>query len=226
MKSTFIEQLKGCDFSAVLDASISKHQFAKLDLSIDNPDLKRIDVTSSKKIGDYINKVKKEQDAIVAYGGYLEKRDIYNRSAHFCSRDLAPERNIHLGIDLWLEEGAPLFAPIDGEVHSFKNNKNFGDYGPTIILEHKLGGHVFYTLYGHLSLSSIEHVKSKQKVYKGNPIGYLGDSTVNGDYAPHLHFQVIIDLQGFWGDYPGVCSTVDLGFYKNNCPNPEVILKL
>ena len=49
---------------------------------------------------------------------------------------------------------------------------------------------------------------------------------VNGDYPPHLHFQIINDLQGNFGDYLGVCSANELDFYKENCPDPNLILKL
>ena len=49
---------------------------------------------------------------------------------------------------------------------------------------------------------------------------------MNGDYAPHLHFQIIKDVQDFVGDYPGVCSKMDLEFYKKNCLDPELLLRL
>jgi hypothetical protein len=49
---------------------------------------------------------------------------------------------------------------------------------------------------------------------------------VNGDYAAHLHFQIIKDLQGFVVDYPGVCSKQDLEFYEGNCLDLEVLLRL
>ena len=59
------------------------------------------------------------------------------------------ERNIHLGVDIWAKEGTKVLAALDGEIHSFKNNTNHGDYGPCIILKHQLEESVFYTLYGH-----------------------------------------------------------------------------
>ena len=60
----------------------------------------------------------------------------------------------------------------------------------------------------------------------GAIIATLGDASVNGDYPPHLHFQIIRDIQGFEGDYPGVCSKNELDFYLENCPNPNLLLKL
>jgi len=85
---------------------------------------------------------------------------------------------------------------------------------------------VFYTLYGHLSIVSIENIKVGDKVLQGEIIGFLGDSSVNGDYAPHLHFQIIRDLEGNFGDYPGVSSEEKKCFYQKNCPNPNLLLKL
>lgn len=54
----------------------------------------------------------------------------------------------------------------------------------------------------------------------------IGNSEVNGDYAPHLHFQIIKNIEDYWGDYPGVCNTNDLNFYIENCPDPNLLLKI
>ena len=111
-------------------------------------------------------------------------------------------------------------------MHSFKNNTNYGDYGPTIILKHHINDIEFYTLYGHLSMESIVNTSVGQFFKQGEQIATLGDVSINGDYAPHLHFQIIKDIQDYKGDYPGVCSKQDLDFYLNNCPDPNMLLKL
>ncbi|MEP6913389.1 MAG: response regulator, partial [bacterium] len=46
----------------------------------------------------------------------------------------------------------------------------------------------------------------------------------NGDWPPHLHFQIIEDMRVHEGDYPGVCSISERAKYLNNCPNPDLIL--
>ena len=209
----------------VLDASIPKTEYTPLDLSEANTELNTVDVSSSSKLETYIHNHIKKQRAKVAFGGYLEVRTIYKRSKHFNNTE-AEERNIHLGIDLWCEANTPIFTPLVGTVHSFKNNTNYGDYGPTIILKHHIEGIEFYTLYGHLSLTSMDNLKVGNVFKQGEQIATLGDATVNGDYPPHLHFQIIKDLQGFVGDYPGVCSKQDLAFFKTNCPDPNLLLKL
>ena len=63
-------------------------------------------------------------------------------------------------------------------------------------------------------------------VKKGDIIATLGSAEVNGDYAPHLHFQIIRDMEGKTGDYPGVASARDLKHFQDNCPDPNLLLKI
>lgn len=209
----------------VLDKAIPKDKYIPIDFSESNEALSTVDVSSSSKLEVFVNNHIKKYDAKVAYGGYLEVRNIYKRSNHFNSQ-AEEARNIHIATDLWCDADTPICSPLDAIVHSFKNNKNYGDYGPTIILQHNIEGVNFYTLYGHLSLASIEDLNIGQFFSKGERIATLGDASVNGDYPPHLHFQIIKDLQGYQGDYPGVCNEKDLDFYRINCPNPELLLNL
>ena len=119
-----------------------------------------------------------------------------------------------------------LFRSLDGTIHSFQNNTALGDYGPTIILAHEIEGIKFHTLYGHLSETSLNGKKIGDIVKKGEQIATLGLPPINGDYAPHLHFQIIIDMEGKTGDYPGVCGEKTLTFYEDNCPDPNLLLKI
>lgn len=210
----------------VLNSSIPASDYLHLDLSNTNAALQNIDVSSSKALENFISNHIASNKAKVAYGGYLETRHIYRRSTHFNNFKPLNERNIHLGLDLWIAAETPVYAPLEGVVHSFKNNTMFGDYGPTIILKHQIQDISFYTLYGHLSLKSIQNIRVGQTFKQGEQIATLGDAFVNGDYPPHLHFQIIKDIQDFVGDYPGVCSKQDLEFFKSNCPNPNFLLKL
>ena len=210
----------------VLDASIQSSKYVPIDLSPSNKLLDKFDVSSSKSLSKFINLEIKKQNGVIGFGGYNETRTIYRRSTHFNQLTAENERSIHIGIDLWAPEESAIYTPLDGIVHSFKNNANYGDYGPTIILKHTYNEDVFYTLYGHLSLESIDNLKVGQVFKACEMIATLGDASVNGDYPPHLHFQIIKDVQDFEGDYPGVCSKNELDFYLKNCPNPNVLLKL
>ena len=200
--------------------------FTALDLSIDNAALKSVDVSSSDALETYIWDYIKNQNVKAAYGGYLEQRGIYKRSNYFNEVHPDEERNIHLGLDLWIEANTTIHAPLEGIVHSFNNNTNHGDYGPTIILRHQFDSLKFYTLYGHLSLASLQGLQIGMSINKGQELARLGTADVNGDYPPHLHFQIIKDIQHYKGDYPGVSNKIDLEFYKMNCPDPNLLLKL
>ena len=209
----------------VLDRSINLSEYIPISISKENLALQSFDISSSKEWQAYMSKYLAEHNAKVAYGGYLEERNIYDRSGYFNAPKTA-QRNIHLGIDLWAKENTKVLAVLEGTVHSFQNNQNYGDYGPTIILEHHIQDQQFFTLYGHLSLESIENLSVGTTFQKGECLGFLGDAAVNGDYAPHLHFQIIIDIENNFGDYPGVSSKSKLDFYENNCPNPNLLLKI
>ncbi|NRR91980.1 peptidoglycan DD-metalloendopeptidase family protein [Winogradskyella undariae] len=219
----FLETLKS---HPLIDISVTKNAYASLDLSVKNSELKQVNVSSSKDLEAYIWNYMKENNAKVAFGGYLEQRGIYQRSDYFNQLNKETERNIHIGIDLWIEANTAIFSPLEGTIHSFKNNTNYGDYGPTIVLKHKIEDFEFYTLYGHLSLASIENLKVGAEVKQGEQIANLGTAEVNGDYPPHLHFQIIKDIEDYKGDYPGVSNQIDLEFYKLNCPDPNLLLKL
>lgn len=223
--SEFLQSISSSS-SKVIDPSISLSDYISLDLSSSNSQLSSINISSSDNLAEYIDHYIKTNNAKVAFGGYLETRGIYNRSDYFNDNDPEAERNIHLGLDLWISAGTPVHAVLDGEIHSFNNNTNYGDYGPTIILKHSIKGVDFYTLYGHLSLESLDSLKVGDKVSQGRVIATLGIAEVNGDYPPHLHFQIIKDIQDYKGDYPGVSSKQDLEFYKTNCPDPNLLLKI
>ena len=210
----------------VIAPSVDLCAYVPIDLSKNNTALRNFDTSCSKSWIAYIHQYLQDRNKQIAFGGYLERRSIYTRSSHFEVENPLDSRNIHLGIDLWCAAETPVLAAFDGLVHSFQNNTNHGDYGPTIILEHCIKGVTFYTLYGHLSEASIKGLCKNTAVSKDQIIGYLGDAEVNGDYAPHLHFQMIKDIADYEGDYPGVSSQNNLDFYRENCPDPNLVLKL
>lgn len=209
----------------VIDKSIDYSQYIPLDLSITNDVLAKEEIADSSHFEKYIENYLAKNNAKVAFGGYNEIRNLYKRSTVF-NDPKTEERNIHIGLDLWIKAGTPVLAALDGFIHSFNYNTGVGDYGPTIIIEHKIEKQRFYTLYGHLSLESISNIKIGDIVEKGMQIGTLGDALVNGDYAPHLHFQIIEEISNTFGDYPGVCSKSDLDYYLKNCPDPNLLLKI
>lgn len=154
-------------------------------------------------------------------GGYGEERNIYSQASLF-SQD---NRCIHLGVDIGLKAQTSLYAPYMGRIHSFKNNDKPYDYGPTIILEHELEENIqFYTLYGHLSFDSLKNLTVGQIIKAGELIGYIGEKSENGGWNPHVHFQIISDMDGMQGDYPGVTSKTNAPVMLHKCPDPQLIL--
>jgi len=120
--------------------------------------------------------------------------------------------------------GCPVFSPLDGVVHSFANRELGGDYGPVIILRHELEAMEFHSLYGHLSQQSLQGLYEGKTITAGERIAWLGVRPGNGDWPPHLHFQLIRDMQNHRGDYPGVVRADELDFYRQNCPDPTPLL--
>lgn len=206
----------------VIDDTIPYSKYTPLDLSVANTDLSKIDVKNSNIFEAYIENLLQKNNAKVAFGGYNEERNLYNQNTHFSDDD----RNIHIGMDLWIKAGTPVLAVLDGTVYGFDFNAGKGNYGPTIILEHTIENQIFYTLYGHLSVESIENIEIGTVFKKGQPIASLGDSSVNGGYSPHLHFQIIKNIEDNFSDYPGVCSKKNLDYYLENCPDPNLLLKI
>ena len=222
---TFFDFLKNCKSSKVIAKDIDYVDYIALDLSNTNKELQKRKLTTASDYEIYIEEYLNSNQAKIAYGGYNEVRNLYKRSTIFNNSN-SNERNIHIGLDLWINEPAPIYAVLDGKIHSFQNNDALGDYGPTIILEHEINGFHFHTLYGHLSLDSLIHKKVGDFVQKGTQIATLGLPPINGDYAPHLHFQIIINMENKIGDYPGVCNKDDLDYYLHNCPDPNLLLKI
>lgn len=156
-------------------------------------------------------------------GGYGEHRVIYSRRELFDKEE--EPRRLHLGVDIWGPEGTAVFSPVDGTVHSYRYNDTFGDYGATLILAHEINGVKFHSLYGHLNLAGITDKERGTTIHGGEKIAEFGHISENGHWPPHLHFQLIFDMQGMEGDYPGVCRYSERDSYLNNCPDPDMILK-
>ena len=189
-----------------------------LDFTARNSALDDVDLKNTAAFDRWLSEVLHGR---VGIGGYLEDRTVYRRSEHFGGEEA---RSVHLGVDIWTEAGTPVYAPWPGTVHSFRDNRGFGNYGPTIILEHGLDQHPFYTLYGHLSRTSLRGISADQPVAKNQRIGEVGPYPENGDWPPHLHFQVMTDLLGWVGDFPGVVAPSQRDYYAEICINPRYFL--
>ena len=211
------------EFFPVMGEKLSAENTLKLDFTAGNEELEKLDLADTALFESYVLGQLNQAGKTYGIGGFLEKRAIYRRSEVFATSE-ADFRNIHLGVDIWTQAGAPVFVPLAGKVHCFQDNTGFGNYGPTIILQHELEGKKLFSLYGHLFRSDLEKLKVGQEFKAGDPLCHIGPFPENGDWPAHLHFQLMWELGENVGDYPGVAAEKDLEFYKKNCPNPDLIL--
>lgn len=212
--------IKCPEFHPTMGEALNDSNTILIDMSEHNLVLKQIDLMDTDAFEAYVTTLLRKNKKRFGIGGYLEKRNIYQRSRVFEDATDSKYRNIHLGVDIWSFSDSPVYCPEEGVVHSFQDNKGFGNYGPTVILEHFRKDKIIYSLYGHLSLKDLKKLKIGQTIKKGERIGHLGSSFENGNWPPHLHFQMIKNLENRSGDYPGVCSASEKERYVVNCPDP------
>lgn len=194
------------------------------DFTESNLEFAEIDLNDAEDFSNYIADTIAKNGCIYGMGGYGENRILYRRSSLFANE--AEPRSIHLGVDLWLPVGTPIFAPLEAKIHSFQDNHAFGDYGGTIILEHSIDNVIFYTLYGHMSRASLDSLRVGQKIEAGQQIASVGNYEENGNWPSHLHFEIITNLLGKYGDFPGVASATEKDYYLTICPDSNLILRI
>ena len=211
-------------FHPVVPFDPTRERLYPFDFTEGNTDLSAEDIADTERMAAYINRTLQAHGTRYGFGGYAEHRTLYARSRHFDSGE--EPRRLHLGVDIWGPAGTKVMAPLDGIVHSFAFNNNDSDYGATLILTHQLEGIGFHTLYGHLSLNSLKNLYEGKRITGGEVIAEFGMRFENGNWPPHLHLQLIADMQGWKGDYPGVCRYSERDRWLVNCPDPDVILRL
>ncbi|EHQ28238.1 peptidoglycan DD-metalloendopeptidase family protein [Mucilaginibacter paludis] len=201
----------------------ARHKLLRLDFTDANHELSPEIIGHTQQFSAWVFKKLKENKCKYGVGGYFENRTIYSRSALF--NTTAEPRCLHLGIDIWGDAGTMVYAPLAGKVHSFQDNDNFGDYGATIILEHHLDGLKLFSLYGHLNDESFLGLSEGMAIEKGEALGEFGSTEENGNWPPHLHFQLMFDMEGLKGDYPGACRLSEQDKYRHNIADPGLILQ-
>lgn len=215
------------DFATVVDADLKDEKQVVFDLSVGSPLVANIasELDISKLNRDLVEHIR-AAGVRVGIGKYDEARAIYAADQYKIATDEMPEqRSIHLGIDLHMPPGSPVSSFWEGEIHSFNNNSDPMDYGPTIIVMHQTDDNeFFYALYGHLSLASLEGLEKGRSVKRGEVIGSIGDTDVNGGWPPHLHFQIITDLFEESGNFPGVARPSEREVWLAVSADPNLVL--
>ena len=171
-----------------------------------------------------IDQLQKEVPSKIIAGGYLEPRALYTSTAYDTIGNSGREsRSIHLGIDYWLPELTPVHAIMNGEVVIAINDAGDKEYGGLVVLKHKVNGFHFYTLYGHNTVKSATKHKVGDHILKGEKIVELANYPENGNWAPHLHFQVMLSLFDYKIDFPGVTYLSQIDVWKSVCPDPNLL---
>jgi len=154
-----------------------------------------------------------------AFGRYAEPRELYSNE-NFSTAESAETRTIHMGIDLFCAAATPVHAPLDATVEYVANNDGELDYGPLVVLRHADPGGDFFSLYGHLGMDIFDRLSAGQRVAGGEQIATVGLPPTNGNWPPHLHFQLITDLLDLGVNFPGVALKSEESYWLNLSPSP------
>lgn len=211
----------------VVEVDLATEPVLVLDLSVGSLDIESLDdIRDVERFSASIFDRMQAAGVRVGVGRYDEARLLYTADQFATGDSYAERRTIHLGVDLFIAPGSPVLAPIDAVVHSFRDNTLPLDYGPTLILQHTVDGIQFYTLYGHLSRASLDGLYPGKPVKRGERIGSIGTHEVNGGWPAHLHLQIIGDLLGMEGDYPGVGTPGQRAIWTSLSPDPNLLLRI
>lgn len=204
-------------FDCVLDLSVGSRLLGAHPDAVQLPNL-------TKRIWDQMDTYHTK----FSIGRYAENRHLYAASGFGHGEYPTTEkRTNHIGLDLFCEAGLPVFAPFDGTVTYLTIIDLPLDYGGLVVLKHHTDtGAPFFTLYGHLSHDTLNHLEVGQSIKAGKKIATIGEDHENGGWPPHLHLQIIIDFLGKGIDFPGVALEREASVYKALCPNPALLFKL
>lgn len=204
---------------------LDEKQVIPLDLGVGSLDLGNYQYYDDTRLFTrHMARLLEDRGADFGYGGYGETRPVYTTDDFSTEGNYGPRwRTVHLGTDIWGRAGTPVLAPYDGIVHSVSIDPTKHGYGNVVILEHEENNHHFYTLYGHLSAASTKRIQAGTQVQSGEEIARFGAPNENGGWPPHLHFQVMRDMLGFVGDFPGVAYPEEAKAWLWLCPEVMVI---
>ena len=213
-------------FARVCDFDLSDpSKLLTIDLSVDGSDMQDVDAsTSTAEFSEHLFRKIQNEGANVGIGRYLERRSLY-KSDRFLIADSMEQRDIHLGIDLFMPAGEPIYAPLNGKIEAFANNSDRYDFGPVVILRHDTDdGIPLWTLYGHLSEHSLDRLRVGQAIEQGGLVGWIGNYPNNGDWPPHLHFQLLTTLLAMGTRIHGVATIGQLDVWESISPDPNLLL--
>ncbi len=215
--------------ASILDVDLRAAPSVVLDLSVGSTFLGADpSAANAENLNQSIFLTLRNANASVGIGRYNEARLLYTSPLFGAGEKPTDERRtIHLGLDLFAAPGTPIRAPLDGIVHAVAINTAPLDYGPLVILRHATSdGLEFFTLYGHLARESFDALQVGERITRGQQFASIGDVHENGGWAPHLHFQIIVDLLAHNSDFPGVAYASQRAVWTCLSPDPNLLLAI
>ena len=115
----------------------------------------------------------------------IHKNDLKRMASGFGYRTdpFTKKRRFHQGMDFTATRGTPVYASGDGIIGRADNRA--AGYGKHVRIDHGFG---YVSLYAHLSKYN---VRRRQKVKRGDIIGYVGST--GRSVGPHLHYEIFKD---------------------------------
>ncbi|MFS8046654.1 aminotransferase class III-fold pyridoxal phosphate-dependent enzyme [Rhizobium sp. BR 314] len=211
------------DFAGVFRPSVAKPEVLALDFTVSGPDADSWALLDAAGAARLIEERVEQAGADFAIGLYGEDRNIYKSDA-YRTPTAGQRRSIHLGVDLFGEAQEPVRAPFAGTVAFIHDDAVAFGFGPTVLLEHRTDdGDVFWSLYGHLSRESVAKLSVGQIITKGEAFCTLGEASENGNWSPHLHFQIVTDHLGLGAQMHGVGVRDQWQVWRAISPDPSVV---
>jgi 4-aminobutyrate aminotransferase-like enzyme/Ser/Thr protein kinase RdoA (MazF antagonist) len=207
----------------ILNDEISLKEHMVFNLSLENPEFNSSKSTNDwKEVIPYIYKSLKDNNKEIGISRHNEVRlDYINAPINSFNTPM-----VHLGINLFLNPGKPIYSPIEGILVSITQDNKINNYD--IILEHQFGNSKlrFYTLYKNLKIETIKGFKIGKLVKKGKLLGHVGRLENNEIPLSYVHFQIIIDLLGKMEKFPSIINANQKKIWLSLCPDPNIILKI
>lgn len=228
-KLAVLQHLRTISPAQMLDTDLRTEPLHVLDLSVSSQWLgANPTAMQTPNLTAAIDALMAEKGVEVAIGRYDEVRLLYANDLFSTGDHLSTERRtIHLGIDLFAPTDTKIYAPLDGTVHLVANNAAPLDYGPVLILKHHTDdGTPFYTLYGHLAETILDRWQVGDAVAKETHIAEMGAEPINGNWPPHIHFQLILDLLDMGADFLGVSLASQRDLWRSLSPDPNIICRI
>ncbi len=144
-------------------------------------------VVQSRSLEELESIAKNKEDLLSAMPSIqpIHKNDLKRIASGFGYRrdPFTKKRRFHQGMDFTAPRGTPVYASGNGVVGRADNRAS--GYGKHVRIDHGFG---YVSLYAHLNKYN---VKRRQKVKRGDIIGYVGSS--GRSVGPHLHYEIFKD---------------------------------